>query len=42
MLIDEDNKPKRILGRVEWPIAFLFSAIPTLVLVALVKNTGLL
>lgn len=39
MLNDRNDNPKKLFnGRVEWPIALLFSTIPALVAVALVKN----
>ena len=42
MLLDENNKPRKIWGRLEWPIALLFSVIPMLVIVALINNSAVI
>jgi hypothetical protein len=42
MLLDENNRPKKVWNRVEWPIALLFSVIPILIIVALVNNSSIL
>jgi len=38
MLQDENGNPKKLFGKVEWPLALLFSTIPLLVVVALFKS----
>lgn len=38
MLNDENNNPKKIFGRIEWPLALLFGTIPVLVITAILKN----
>ncbi|WP_277738576.1 hypothetical protein [Ferruginivarius sediminum] len=40
MLNDENNNPRKIFGRVEWPIGLLFATVPVLIIVAIVKNAG--
>lgn len=42
MLLDENNKPRKLWGRLEWPIALLFSVIPMLVIVALINNSAVI
>ena len=38
MLSRNDGHPRRIAGKLEWPIAILFATIPLLATVAVVKN----
>lgn len=42
MLQDDNGNPKKVFGKVEWPLALLFSTIPVLVLVALFRTGGLI
>ena len=40
MLTDQNNNPRKIFGKIEWPLAVLFAIIPLLVIVALLKSSG--
>lgn len=42
MLTDHNNQPKKLFGKVEWPLALLFGTIPLLVVIALLKTNGVI
>ncbi|WP_276570058.1 hypothetical protein [Rhodovibrio salinarum] len=42
MLEDENRNPTKVFGKVEWPLALLFSTVPLLIVVALLKTGAVL